>query len=415
MRKSLLSFPNVLLFCPECRSIYSTKRARCGLDDHLLEEGDRDPLIGETLDDRYLIVEPISKGGMGRIYRAKHAVLEHDYALKVLWGDYASAPPIVERFKREAKAVSKLRHPNIVEVTDFGRTKQGIVYLVMELVSGRTLESALKKESPFPPQRAARIARQIAAALGEAHKLGFVHRDVKPANVMLTSGKDDLKLLDFGLVAIIEPNEERLTKLGAVLGTPKYMAPEQCIDSRVTAAADLYSLGVILYEMLAGHAPFNGASVLEILSLHLDAPPPVAPPSEGLETLVAWLLLKNATKRPANAEVVIRELDRFVSGDKSRVPAVTMRSDTDEDMQGVHIHFEEPVEGSNEEVWDPDGTIAASAPHANASYPVLTPPSSMSSPSLVSNPSNPLLVEPELPREIATRRKKRRKDGEPSR
>ncbi len=349
---------------------------------------------------------------MGRIYRAKHAVLEHDYALKVLWGDYACAPPIVERFKREAKAVSTLRHENIVAVTDFGRSKKGIVYLVMELVTGRTLESALKKEAPFPPKRAAKIARQIAAALHEAHRLGYVHRDVKPANVMLTSGNDELKLLDFGLVAIIEPSEERLTKLGAVLGTPKYMAPEQCIDSRVTAAADLYSLGVILFEMLAGVAPFNGNSVFEILSQHLDAPPPIAPPSEGLETLVAWLLLKNASKRPASAEVVMRELDRFVSGDKSRVPAVAMRSDTDEDMQAVHIHFEEPVEGSNEEVWDPDGSIAAAAPReAEPADPslVITPlssPSEGSLPSFSSNPSNPLLVEPELPKEIRTRRKK---------
>lgn len=305
----------MLRVCPRCKSIYSTPVSRCVLDGSPIVEQEEDPLVGAQID-HYRIQESIGRGAMGCVYAAKHAILQNECAIKVLYGNFAFNRRLTERFRREAQAAGKMDHPNIVSVLDFGRTQNGLTYLVMEMVRGSTLEEVIEKDGPFSPIRAARIARQVAAALEEAHARGFVHRDLKPANIMLTtSGPYEMaKLLDFGVVGLIQAAATaKLTAVGHIVGTPSYMAPEQARESRVTPAADLYALGIIIYEMLSGRAPFDGGVTEVLLKQIAERPPPLAP-SRGLERLVYWLLEKKPDQRPSSATQVIEEIDKLNLG-----------------------------------------------------------------------------------------------------
>lgn len=300
--------------CPRCHSIYTADPGFCGVDGAELIEQEEDPLIGRTVD-RYMIRERIGSGGMGCVYRARHVVLEREYAIKVLFGDMAAHKTLAERFRREAMAVSKMSHPNIVEIGDFGTTDTGLTFLVMELLEGRSLAEELLARGQLPPARAASIAQQIAAGLAEAHRHGFVHRDLKPGNVMLTQerGQEKAKILDFGIVGMVKgASDSKLTRTGFVLGTPAYMSPEQAQDSEVSYASDLYALGVIFYEMLAGHLPFTGESSQMVMVRHITEPPPRLPPCGGLEDLVYALLAKRPEERPESAEHVSAQLEKHI-------------------------------------------------------------------------------------------------------
>ena len=303
-------------FCPHCFSIYTSQVDYCGIDGTKLREEQTDPLVGRVLD-RYRVLQRLGLGAMGCVYRVAHTFLEHEYAMKVLFGDLSANKRVVERFRREAQVVSKVRHPNVVAVTDFGTTDNGLTFLVMEHVDGRTLAEIIATEAPFTPSRAAMIARQIAAGLGEAHRQEFVHRDVKPSNVMVwTDGQHEyVKLLDFGIVGLLPGvRSARITGSGHFVGTPLYMAPEQSRDPlKTTPSADLYSLGVILYEMLAGEPPFRADSVVDLFIQHSTAPVPPMPAAQGLEMLVHWLLKKRPEDRPASTSEVIAELDRLAA------------------------------------------------------------------------------------------------------
>jgi eukaryotic-like serine/threonine-protein kinase len=302
--------------CPHCFSPYSAEIEFCGIDGTRLQAFESDPLVGQDLD-RYRIVQTIGDGAMARVYRARHKVLDREYAVKVLFGEIASDKSLAERFRREAQVISKLNHPNIVSVIDFGTTTAGLTFLTMELVVGRTLREIIKKESPFQPVRALAIARQIAAGLTEAHKRGFVHRDLKPSNVMLIDdgGVEKVKILDFGLVRAqdSEMDEGILTRTGQFLGTPIYMSPEQIIGAEITPAADMYALGIVLFEMLEGRPPFKGKKLAEIRQKHLSEAPPPVRSSLGLEQLVKDLLEKDVAKRPQNAREVVDRLDSIAS------------------------------------------------------------------------------------------------------
>src|SRR5262245_25713737 len=221
---------------------------------------------------------------MGCVYRATHTVLPREYAIKVLFRDFASNATQIERFRREAQAASTMSHQNIVSVADFVALPNGLTFIVMELVAGRTLERAIQSEAPFSPLRTANIAKQVAAGLGEAHRMGFVHRDVKPSNIMLGQGPkgEQVKILDFGVVGIGQtPIAARLTAIGHIIGTPTYMAPEQVHDPGVGPPADLYALGVIMFEMLAGEPPFTGVDRTEVFIKHISVAPPQLPPADG--------------------------------------------------------------------------------------------------------------------------------------
>jgi serine/threonine protein kinase len=296
--------------CPRCRSTYAEETDFCGIDGERLLEQDHDPLIGERID-RYEFVERLGGGAMGVVYRARHTELDRFFAIKVLYGEIGANKSLVGRFRREAQAVSKISHPNIISVVDFGTTDNGLNFLVMENVDGETLSDTLAREGALTLERSAWITTQLASALGAAHRLGFIHRDVKPTNVMLIGdpGLEAVKLLDFGIVGITDgQNTTKLTGTGRIVGTPRYMSPEQSRGSNVGPAADLYSLGIILYEMISGQVPFPGEIMADVLIQHSTSTPPDLPPSRGLDRLAMWLLEKKPEDRPSDANLVIDEI-----------------------------------------------------------------------------------------------------------
>ena len=245
-----------------------------------------DRLVGETLDGRYYVERKIGEGGMGVVFAVRHAVIERPLAIKVLKREVMRDNATVQRFIQEAKAASRIGHPNIVDVTDFGKTPDGMTYSVMEYIAGTTLSNVIKESAPLPNERAVRIASQIARALAAAHAKGIVHRDLKPENVFLIDrdGRPDfVKIVDFGIAKVqpIEGTESgpRLTRAGAVFGTPEYMAPEQAAGRGDTdQRADIYALGTIMYEMLVGKVPHKGDSMVRTIAMQmLD---PITPPTK---------------------------------------------------------------------------------------------------------------------------------------
>ena len=241
-----------------------------------------DARIGTVVAGRYRIQKQLGEGGIGTVYRAEDEVLRTRVAIKLLKEDYARDTTILARFDREAKAMLALSHENIVHALNFGRTAQGDIVLVMELVEGETLRSALNRLKPFPVMGAVMIASQIGAALAKAHSMGVVHRDLKPENVMVAwtaEGTPKIKVLDFGMAKLIGEtfgSVEVLTRKGAVFGTPEYMSPEQAMGQPVDAHADEYALGVMLFEMLVGKRPFSAPTPLDMLQLQIHTPPPSA-------------------------------------------------------------------------------------------------------------------------------------------
>ena len=245
-------------------------------------------LVGQTLDNRYYIERKIGEGGMGVVYAARHLVIERPLAIKVLKREVARDASTIKRFVQEAKAASRIGHPNIVDVTDFGSTPEGMTYQVMEYVEGTTLSQAIKQSAPFGLARALPIAAQIAQALGAAHDKGIVHRDLKPENIFLINRdgrRDFVKIVDFG-IAKVSPIDSsapsdgpRLTRAGAVFGTPEYMAPEQAAGRNDTdGRVDVYALGTILYEMFTGRVPHKSDNMMRTLAMQmLD---PIEPPSK---------------------------------------------------------------------------------------------------------------------------------------
>jgi serine/threonine-protein kinase len=280
--------------------------------------------VGTVVGDRYRIVSQLGAGGMGAVYVAEHVHMRKKLALKVLHAEMSSSPEVLARFEREAMAAAHIDHPNVAAATDFGRTPDGAFFLVLELVEGKSLRDIVE-EGPLPEARALSITRQIASALARAHELGIVHRDLKPENVIVTQRDegDFAKVLDFGIAKVrVEdlaggpPSGQVLTQLGTVFGTPEYMAPEQAMGQPVDARADLYALGVMLYEMLSGVRPFADDNPVRLLMMHVsDAPPPLEshPPaaqtSPAVREVVARLLAKKPEDRYASARELLAAID----------------------------------------------------------------------------------------------------------
>ncbi len=271
-----------------------------------------------VLNDRYEIHRRLARGGMAQVYLARDRSLDRPVAVKELVAEFATDPSFVERFRREAQAAANLSHPNVVGVYDWG-AQDGTYFIVMEYVDGPSLSRVLRSDGPFHPRRAAEIAAEVASGLGFAHSRGVVHRDVKPGNVLLTrSGQS--KVTDFGIARALSSSDEDLTQAGSVMGTATYFSPEQAQGLPVDPRSDLYSLGVVLYELVAGRPPFTGDSPLAIAYKHVqDAPPPpstiMSGLPEGLEAIIMKLLAKRPDDRYASAEDLRADLGRYLAGE----------------------------------------------------------------------------------------------------
>ena len=333
-------------WCGRCRRrFYEAHASYCPYDGGRLETPEdpdpdgADPLLGTTLLGQFHLVAPIGSGAMGTVYRAWQSGMERQVAVKLLRADLTHDVDLRRRFLREARAAARLAHPNIVCVHLVGETEHGDPYLVMEYLAGETLDDLLERDDKLAPRRAVGIARQIACALAEAHAAGVVHRDLKPANIILTQRRatgEQVKIVDFGIAkiahaALLNGVSTRLTREGVVFGTPHYIAPEQAQGAELDGRADLYSVGVLLYRMLSGHLPFDGAAIAVLLA-HISRPPrhllEVAPDIDPrLAAIVMRCLAKNPKDRFADAEGLAAALAALEEEDhEAAAPAPRARS-----------------------------------------------------------------------------------------
>ncbi len=271
-----------------------------------------------VLNGRYELHRRVGRGGMAEVYLARDRLLDRLVAIKILFPEFATDPSFVARFRREAQAAANLNHPNIVGVYDWGK-ERGTYYIVMEFVDGQTVSEILRHEGPIEPKRAAGIAADVAAALGFAHRKGVVHRDVKPGNVLITK-TGEVKVADFGIArAKTASSEENLTQTGSVMGTATYFSPEQAQGKPVDARSDLYSLGVVLYEMASGKPPFSADSPVAIAYKHVQEPiPSLAERVPGIprdyEAITLRALSKDPDDRYADGAAMRADLLRFREG-----------------------------------------------------------------------------------------------------
>jgi len=309
-----------------------------------------DDLLGRVVAGRYRVLNHLGQGGMGTVYLAVHEAIEKKVALKVLRAEYSAKPDLVERFQREAISASLIKHPNVLDVFDFGQLDNGCFFLAMEFLEGRDLADELESSRVLPAERALRIVLQMCKALAVAHGKGVVHRDLKPENVFLqvtADGEEAVKIVDFGIAqlrskeeaAATETSRRRLTRTGMIFGTPEYMSPEQAAGRQADLRVDIYATGIILYEMLTGAVPFTGDTFFAVLNSHMnDALPPMrslnpeVASSPELEAVIAKCLAKNPDERFGS----MRELASALMGTpeaaaldplarKSAIPGVSLQ------------------------------------------------------------------------------------------
>jgi serine/threonine protein kinase len=302
--------------CPECRNeVEDAARfcPHCGAAAAAIP-GAEDPWLARVVNGKFRIEALVGQGGMGRVYRARHLTLDRPVVLKMLHRAYSNDPQVVQRFQREARAASRLDHPNSISVLDFGEAEDGTLFMAMEYLGGRDLGRLLAEEFPLGEARVVRIGAQILSALAEAHAQGIVHRDLKPENVMVEPRRgepDFVKVLDFGIAKITAPgaSEPKLTQAGLVCGTPEYMSPEQARGADLDLRSDLYSTGVILYQLTTGALPFASDTPVGFLTKHLSEAPtparaknPEVEVSPALDAVIARAMEKDPARRFQSAD-----------------------------------------------------------------------------------------------------------------
>ncbi|MBI4852893.1 MAG: serine/threonine protein kinase [Acidobacteria bacterium] len=307
--------------CPQCQRQFEQSVAFCPFDGQQLAVSEnQDALVGRLIDYKYQLHECVAKGGTGSVYRGTHLQLNMPIAIKILHSDSATDFTSVERCRREAYASMQIRHPNAIAVMDFGVTPDGLVYVVMEFLVGKTLRQKIK-ENRYPSLlEVSEIMTQICAAVAVAHKHKIIHRDLKPENIFVNREGDQevIKVLDFGIAKFKDVASEehalQLTRQGVVIGTPYYMSPEQCYGKEIDARSDVYSLGIMLYELLAGRLPFLGQSHTAIaVKQARETPRPIyeirpnIPPV--LNAVVMHALEKSPSNRPSSVEIFAQELN----------------------------------------------------------------------------------------------------------
>ncbi len=329
--------------CPECGTGFGLDATFCPFDGIPLKTSTwspmRDPRAHTVVDKRYEIVAPLGEGGMGTVYKVRHVTLDRHFAMKVLRRELAKDAGLAGRFMLEARATAAIRHPSVVAINDFGELDDGAPYFVMELLAGETLATYLRARGVIEPRVAASIARQIADGLSAAHGAGVVHRDLKPENVFLVgvaagnSPSDDLRIVDFGAAKIVGASQ--LTRPGVVFGTPYYMSPEQASGEAVDPRSDVYSLGVLLYEMVTGGVPFEADSYMGVLTKHMFEVP--TRPSQrrsgvqldGLEEIVLRCLEKSPDERFVSMNELSVALRGFLT-ERAPAPPPSRRSGSTE-------------------------------------------------------------------------------------
>lgn len=307
--------------CPNCRSIYIRDVSHCGLDGTFLTESNDAPLLGHTID-HYKVVRFLGQDAISQVYHATHTYTGQPSVLKVFYGDFASDETIAKHFHSQLPALAKIKHPNIVHLEDFGATEEGVLFMVLESLTGHSLAQTLQERGPFGPLSVAELIRQISAGLGAAHQEGIVHQDLKPANVVLvqSAGKEIAKILNLGLAHLFEPesDEQQRSPRDHSMGTPTYLAPEQLAGTYTDPRSDLYALGVLAYELLTGAPPISG-SYDEIVAQHTRAQAPqLSVGSPALEILVLRLLAKSPEMRPGSASKVIELISAALSPARTR-------------------------------------------------------------------------------------------------
>jgi len=309
------------VLCPSCRADAGDVSRFCpSCGEPIVRAAAADDIIGKLIGKKFRVESLLGEGGMGKVYKAKQVALDKMVVLKVLRQSLQSDERTVARFQREAKAASRLNHPNSISMLDFGQAEDGSLYIAMEFVSGRDLHDILSKEWPLPEARVVRIVSQVLSALQDAHLAGVIHRDLKPENIMVEQRRgepDFVKVLDFGIAKVQDTSEDgpALTRAGFVCGTPEYMSPEQARGAQLDARSDLYAVGVILYQLTTGLLPFDADSAVGFATKHLmEAPPPPsvrrpdAKLSPAMEALILRALSKDPAGRPQSADDFRAEL-----------------------------------------------------------------------------------------------------------
>ncbi len=317
--------------CPTCGTVYPNRTSgTCPADGTLLVTGHEyaalrsDPLMGSTLAGRYRIIGRVGTGGMGTVYRAEQVGLARHVALKVLKAEASYDRETVARFQREAKAMSMLLHTNTVRVFDFGEDPSGHLYLAMELLEGELLTARSEREATLDPRDAIAIVQQILRSLSEAHVKGLIHRDLKPDNIYLARieghAEAVVKVLDFGIAKVFrddgKPIDQLETQAGTVFGTPRYMSPEQAQGKPLDPRSDLYSVGVLLYQLLVGHPPFIDDDAVVVMAKHIrdqPEPPRRAAPERPIPASLERVVMRALEKDPANRPATADELDQALT------------------------------------------------------------------------------------------------------